>query len=77
MRSVADPQGCREHSPQQKLATIGIRPMERPTLLTRFFMRIVGWVQHLNFALSAVGNPPIYDKAIFPWISLIESEWNR
>ena len=55
MRSVADPQGCSEHSPQQKLATIGIRPMERPTLLTRFFMRIVGWVQHLNFALSAVG----------------------
>jgi len=49
--------------------------MERPTLVTRFFMRIVGWVEHLNLALSAVGNPPIYDKAIFPWTCSIESEW--
>jgi beta-hydroxylase len=38
-------------------------------------MRIVGWVEHLNLTLSAVGNPPIYDKATFPWTSLIESEW--
>lgn len=74
MRSVAEPQGSREHNPEQKPATAGIRPMERPTLVTRFFMRIVGWVEHLDLTLSAVGNPPIYDKAIFPWTSLIESE---
>src|SRR5262249_13834990 len=35
-----------------------------------FFMRIVGCVEHLNLALSAVGNPPIYDKTIFPWTLL-------
>jgi ornithine lipid ester-linked acyl 2-hydroxylase len=75
LRSVAEPQGRREHNRQQKSATIGTRPMERPTLVTRFFMRIVGWVEHLNLALSAVGNPTIYDKAIFPWAYLIESEW--
>ena len=49
--------------------------MERPTLVTQFFMRIVEWVEHLNLALSAVGNPPIYDKTIFPWTQSIESEW--
>ncbi len=49
--------------------------MERPTLVARFFMRIVGWMEHLNLTLSALGNPPIYDKAILPWTSLIESEW--
>ena len=75
MRSIAGPQGTHAHNPQQKSATIGIRPMERPTRVTRFFMRIVGWVEHLNLALSAVGNPPIYDKTIFPWTRSIESEW--
>jgi ornithine lipid ester-linked acyl 2-hydroxylase len=75
LRSIAGPQGTHAHNPQQKSATIGIRPMERPTRVTRFFMRIVGWVEHLNLALSAVGNPPIYDKTIFPWTRSIESEW--
>src|SRR5262249_11754695 len=69
--------GTREHNPQQKSATIGIGPLERPTLVTRFFMRIVGCVEHLNLALSAVGNPPIYDKTIFPWTRSIESEWRN
>ena len=74
MRSIAESQG-RESNPKQKSATVGIRPMERPTLVTQFFMRIVEWVEHLNLALSAVGNPPIYDKTIFPWTQSIESEW--
>lgn len=75
MRSIAESRGTREDNPQQKSATAGIRPMERPTHVTRFFMRIVGWVEHLNLAFSAVGNPPIYDKNIFPWTQAIESEW--
>ena len=57
-RSIAESQG-RESNPKQKSATVGITPMERPTLVTRFFMRIVEWVEHFNLALSAVGNPPI------------------
>ena len=55
MRSVAEPQGSREHNPEQKPATAGIRPLERPTLVTRFFMRIVGWVEHLDLTLSCGG----------------------
>jgi len=74
LRSIAESQG-RKSNPKQKSATVGIRPMERPTLVTRFFMRIVEWVEHFNLALSAVENPPIYDKTIFPWTQSIESEW--
>ena len=29
----------------------------------------------LNLALSKVGNPPIYDPAVFPWAGTIEREW--
>jgi len=49
--------------------------MERPSLVTRFFMRIVAWAEGFNLALSKVGNPPIYDNAVFPWTRAIEKEW--
>jgi ornithine lipid ester-linked acyl 2-hydroxylase len=49
--------------------------MGRPTIVTRCFMRIVSWSERLNLAFSTVGNPPIYDNAVFPWTCLIEKEW--
>jgi len=49
--------------------------MVRPSRLTRFFMRIVAGAEKLNRGLSAVGNPPIYDTAVFPWAAQIEREW--
>jgi len=49
--------------------------MERPSLVTRFFLRIVAWAERLNLALSKVGNPPIYNNATFPWTGSIEKEW--
>ena len=49
--------------------------MARSTFVTRYFMRIVSWAERLNLALSKVGNPPIYDKTIFPWTHAIEQEW--
>src|SRR6516225_8898758 len=41
----------------------------------RVFMGVVAWVERLNLKYSKVGNPPIYDKAVFPWIREIEREW--
>ena len=38
-------------------------------------MGVVAWVERLNLKYSKVGNPPIYDKAVFPWIREIEREW--
>jgi len=49
--------------------------MDRPSLVTRFFMSIVAWAEQLNLALSKVGNPAIYDNKVFPWARSIENEW--
>jgi beta-hydroxylase len=61
--------------PAQQFGTAGIKPMERPSLVTRAFMRVVATAERLNLKYSRVGNPPIYDKAVFPWAREIEAEW--
>jgi beta-hydroxylase len=38
-------------------------------------MAVVAWVERLNLKFSKVGNPPIYDNAVFPWSRLIERDW--
>ncbi len=62
-------------NPTQNFATEGIKPMERPSLLTRVFMAVVAFVERLNLDYSLVGNPPIYDNAVFPWTKEVEREW--
>ena len=56
-----------DKNPAQRFGTQGITPMERPSLATRIFMRVVALVERLNLKCSKVGNPPIYDNAKFPW----------
>ena len=60
---------------EQSFATDGIQTMLRPSLVTRFFMRIVAWAEGLNLKMSKVGNPAVYDNAVFPWAKGIEREW--
>jgi beta-hydroxylase len=74
LSSVAQQQVHHEDKPQ-KFATTGIKPLERSSLVTRFFMRLVAGAERLNLALSKVGNPPIYDRSVFPWTGVIEREW--
>ena len=62
-------------NPTQQFGTAGIRPLTRPSLTTRIFMGVVAWVERLNLRLTKVGNPPIYDKRVFPWTAEIEREW--
>jgi aspartyl/asparaginyl beta-hydroxylase (cupin superfamily) len=59
----------------QAFGTQGIKPMARPSLITRLFMGIVAWAERLNLKYSAVGNPWVYDNAVFPWAAEIEREW--
>ena len=73
--SAGSPAQPVEQSPTQRFATEGIKPMHRPSLVTRLFMKVVGFVERLNVTQSKVGNPPIYDNAVFPWTRLVESEW--
>jgi beta-hydroxylase len=67
-------QGLRPgETPVQRFGTEGIAPMRRPSLITRVFMRVVAFAERLNVAFSKVGNPPIYDKAVFPWAAEVEA----
>ena len=61
--------------PTQNFGTTGIKPLQRPSPVTRAFMAAVAFVERLNLKYSKVGNPPIYDKAVFPWTAEIEREW--
>jgi len=61
--------------PSQQFGTAGIAPMARPSAVTRFFMGVVAFAERLNLRFTKVGNPPIYDKAVFPWAKEIEKEW--
>ena len=69
MSSGARHQANHEQDPAQKFETAGIKPMDRPSLVTRFFMS-VAWAEQLNLALSKVGNPSIYArrKIAGPWL---------
>jgi ornithine lipid ester-linked acyl 2-hydroxylase len=71
--SAAQPQGANAgEPPAQRFATAGIKPMTRPSLTTRVLMRVVALVERLNIRCSTVGNPPIYDRAAFPWVAEVE-----
>jgi beta-hydroxylase len=61
---------------KQTFGTEGIAPMARPSLVTRILMGMVAWAERLNLKCSMVGNPPVYDKATFPWAAEIEKEWH-
>ena len=71
--TVADQSASND--PKQNFGTAGIKPLNRPSLTTRAFMGVVAWVERLNLKFSKVGNPPIYDNAVFPWTKEIEAEW--
>lgn len=74
MSTVAEPHTVPDQ-PAQRFGTEGIKPMARPSRLTRLFMAVVAFVERLNVTYSKVGNPPIYDKAVFPWAAKVEREW--
>lgn len=65
-----------DEPPHQQFGTAGLKPMERPSLVTRLFMAVVAAVERLNLKCSKVGNPPIYDNAVFPWAKEIEKDWH-
>ncbi len=73
MTSIAEPPA--ETAPIQNFGTAGIKPLNRPGLVTRAFMAVVAFVERLNLKYSKVGNPPIYDNAVFPWTQAVEREW--
>lgn len=59
----------------QTFGTGGVKPMARPSAVTRFFMNVVAGAERLNLKFAKLGNPPVYDNAMFPWGKEIEGEW--
>lgn len=59
----------------QNFGTTGIAPMDRASVVTRFFMAVVAWAERLNLKYAILGNPPVYDAAIFPWAKEVEAAW--
>ena len=49
--------------------------MQRPSPLARFFLWVVAQAEKLNLAFAKHGNPPVYDKAAFPWTAEIEKAY--
>jgi beta-hydroxylase len=60
----------------QQFGTEGFEPMGRPSATVRAFMAVVAFIERLNLKYSKVGNPAIYDNAVFPWASESEREWH-
>ena len=75
MSSLAETQTPGDNNPAQRFGTDGIKPLARPSLVTRIFMRVVAFVERLNVKCSKVGNPPIYDLSLFPWTRTLEQNW--
>jgi len=73
--SVAERSAETAQNPTQNFGTAGIKPLQRPSLVTRTFMGVVALVERLNLKYSKIGNPPIYDNAVFPWTQAIERDW--
>lgn len=62
-------------APAQKWATEGVAPLERPGLLSRFFLRLIAACERLNRAQAKHGNPCVYRTEDFPWAAALEREW--
>lgn len=45
------------------------------TFFDRVFDRFVEWVERRIVSHSVFGNPPIYDKSLFPWVEQVEKDW--
>lgn len=60
---------------QQRLATDGIAPMDRPGVFARFFLTVAEAIERLNLRYAELGNPCVYDNSDFPWVAEIEREW--
>ncbi|HLY58785.1 MAG TPA: aspartyl/asparaginyl beta-hydroxylase domain-containing protein [Stellaceae bacterium] len=64
-----------ETAPTQVFGTEGIAALDRPSFVTRLFMKAVAWAERRNLCDATYGNPPVYSNSTFPWVAKIEREW--
>lgn len=61
--------------PKQAFKTDGMEAMARPNWRARALMRLISFVEGMNVKCSKVGNPPVFENAVFPWAKGVEAEW--
>ena len=76
MSTISEQPAETAQNPSQNFGTAGIKPLQRPSLVARLFMAVVAFIERLNLTYSKVGNPPIYNNAVFPWTKTIERDWS-
>jgi ornithine lipid ester-linked acyl 2-hydroxylase len=64
-----------EDKAKYTFSTEGIPELGGSNFMTRGLMRVVAWVERLNFRFSKVGNRAVFDNSVFPWTQEIEREW--
>ena len=60
---------------RQEWSTPGIAAMDRPGIFAQFLLSVVAFAERLNVRLAQLGNPPVYDNGLFPWVEDLEREW--
>lgn len=50
-------------------------PTDGRSGLVKAIIHLLMFAEHWNIRYSKVGNPPVYDTALFPWVSHIESAY--
>lgn len=38
---------------------------------------LIAWVERMNIRHSQLGNPPVYDARVFPWVAEVEAGWPK
>jgi ornithine lipid ester-linked acyl 2-hydroxylase len=76
---AADPSAgaLEENGSAQVFTTQGIKPLGRSSKAVQLFVAIVAAAERLNLRFSKVGNPSVYDNAVFPWVAGIEKDWQN
>ena len=59
---------------RQAFSTEGIE-LERQSPFVRLLLAIVRRAERLNLRFSKIGNPAVYDSAVFPWAAEVEAGW--
>ncbi len=66
---------ARDRDNEQAFATDGLETRAFSGFFAPILVRLVKFAERLNRGYSKVGNPPVYDNAVFPWAAEIEREW--
>lgn len=64
-----------KHLEENKSYKLSIQEPPPKEYVSKPISTFINWVEKLNIRYSVFGNPPFYDKSLFPWVAEVEKEW--